>query len=151
MAAHGICFDFYYRPKPSQIGQNSSAAAADTRLAQLRIHIVDSTMNMTRKKYNAPPDGGFTIPRICTLLFLAVLLTADKSFTAFLMQNKASSKLILLNPEIECLKTLKQSKQSILRLTFFKTNPVESRNRILAYRTLGQSKQSRLHVNFFRN
>jgi hypothetical protein len=27
MAAHGICFDFYYRPKPSQIGQNGSAAA----------------------------------------------------------------------------------------------------------------------------
>ena len=33
MAAHGICFDFYYRPKPSQIGQNDSAAAADARLA----------------------------------------------------------------------------------------------------------------------
>ena len=30
MAAHGICFDFHYRPKPSQIGQNSLAAAADT-------------------------------------------------------------------------------------------------------------------------
>ena len=28
MVAHGICFDFYYRPKPSQIGQNGSAAAA---------------------------------------------------------------------------------------------------------------------------
>ena len=33
MAAHGICFDFYYRPKPSQIGQNGAAAAADARLA----------------------------------------------------------------------------------------------------------------------
>ena len=33
MAVHGICFDFYYRPKPSQIGQNSSAAAADACLA----------------------------------------------------------------------------------------------------------------------
>ena len=33
MAAHGICFDFHYRPKPSQIGQNGSAAAADARLA----------------------------------------------------------------------------------------------------------------------
>ena len=32
MAAHGICFDFYYQPKPSQIGQNSLAAAADARL-----------------------------------------------------------------------------------------------------------------------
>ena len=33
MAAHEICFDFYYQPKPSQIGQNGSAAAADARLA----------------------------------------------------------------------------------------------------------------------
>jgi hypothetical protein len=33
MASHGICFDFYYRPKPSQIGQNGLAAAADTCLA----------------------------------------------------------------------------------------------------------------------
>ena len=28
-----ICFDFYYWPKPSQIGQNGLAAAADARLA----------------------------------------------------------------------------------------------------------------------
>ena len=33
MAAHGICFDFYYRPKQSQIGQNGLAAAANARLA----------------------------------------------------------------------------------------------------------------------
>ena len=33
MAAHGISFGFYYRPKPSQFGQNSSAAAADAPLA----------------------------------------------------------------------------------------------------------------------
>ena len=32
MAAHGICFDFYYRPKPSQIGQKGLAAASDARL-----------------------------------------------------------------------------------------------------------------------
>ena len=32
MAAHGIRFDFYYGPKPSKIGQNGSAAAADARL-----------------------------------------------------------------------------------------------------------------------
>ena len=31
MAAHGICFDFYW-PKPREIGQNGSAAAADDRL-----------------------------------------------------------------------------------------------------------------------
>ena len=37
MAAHGICFDFYYRPKPSQIGQNGLAAAADARLAEVDI------------------------------------------------------------------------------------------------------------------
>ena len=37
MAAHGICFDFYYWPKPSQIGHNGSAAAADARLAA-KIH-----------------------------------------------------------------------------------------------------------------
>ena len=35
MAAHGICFDFYYRPKPSQIGQNGSAAAADARVTAI--------------------------------------------------------------------------------------------------------------------
>ena len=35
MAAHGICFDFYYCPKPSQIGQNSSEVAADARLAAI--------------------------------------------------------------------------------------------------------------------
>jgi hypothetical protein len=33
MAAHGICFDFYYRPKPSQIRQNDLALAADACLA----------------------------------------------------------------------------------------------------------------------
>ena len=33
MASHGICFDFYYWPKPSQTGQNGSAAAADAPLA----------------------------------------------------------------------------------------------------------------------
>ena len=120
MAAHGICFDFYYRPKPSQIGQNSSAAAADAPLAEdthCRQHY-----EYDKKKYNAPPDGGFTIPRICTLLFLAVLLTADKSFTAFLMQNKASSKLILLNQEIECFKNFKAIKAIYTAFDFFKTN-----------------------------
>ena len=34
MAAHGICFDFYYQPKSSQIGQNGLAAAADACLAE---------------------------------------------------------------------------------------------------------------------
>ena len=34
IAVHGICFDFYYWPKPSQIGQNGSAAASDARLAE---------------------------------------------------------------------------------------------------------------------
>ena len=29
VATHGICFDFYYRPKLRQIGQNSLTAAAD--------------------------------------------------------------------------------------------------------------------------
>ena len=33
MAANGICFDLYYQPKPSKVGQNGSAAAADARLA----------------------------------------------------------------------------------------------------------------------
>ena len=33
MAAHGICFGFYYRLKPSQIVQNGLTAAADTRFA----------------------------------------------------------------------------------------------------------------------
>ena len=33
MAAHVICFDFYYPPKPRQIGQNGSGAAADDCLA----------------------------------------------------------------------------------------------------------------------
>jgi len=39
MAAHGICFDFYYRPKPSQTGQNGLAAAADARLAGCELSI----------------------------------------------------------------------------------------------------------------
>ena len=34
MAAHGICFDFYYRPKLSQIGHNGSALAVDACLAE---------------------------------------------------------------------------------------------------------------------
>ena len=33
MAARGICFYFYYRPKLSQIGQKGLAGAADARLA----------------------------------------------------------------------------------------------------------------------
>ena len=33
MVAYRVCFDFYYRPKPSQIGQMGSAAAANARLA----------------------------------------------------------------------------------------------------------------------
>ena len=33
MAAHGICFDFYYQPKLSQIGENGLAAAASAHLA----------------------------------------------------------------------------------------------------------------------
>ena len=33
MASHGICFDFYYQPKPSQTGQNGPGAAANARLA----------------------------------------------------------------------------------------------------------------------
>ena len=41
MAAHGICFDFYYWPKPSQMWQNGSAAAADARLAA-KIHEIES-------------------------------------------------------------------------------------------------------------
>ena len=39
MAAHGICFDIYYRPKLSQIGQNGSAAAADARLTEIWIFL----------------------------------------------------------------------------------------------------------------
>ena len=35
MTAHEICFDFYYRPKPSQTKKNSSTAAADARLPTL--------------------------------------------------------------------------------------------------------------------
>ena len=35
MAAHEICFDFYYRPKPCHTGQNGSAAAAEARLAAI--------------------------------------------------------------------------------------------------------------------
>ena len=38
MTAHGICFDFYYRPKPNQTGQNGSVAAADTGLADLDVY-----------------------------------------------------------------------------------------------------------------
>ena len=37
LAAHGIFFEFYYRPKPSQTGQKVSAAAADARLVALRL------------------------------------------------------------------------------------------------------------------
>ena len=33
IAVHGICFDFYYQPKLSQIGQDGSVAAADACLA----------------------------------------------------------------------------------------------------------------------
>ena len=44
MAAHGICFDFYYRPKPSKIGQNGTAAAADASLAVGYISICASHM-----------------------------------------------------------------------------------------------------------
>ena len=41
MAAHGICFDFYYWPKPSQMWQNGSAVAADARLTA-KIHEIES-------------------------------------------------------------------------------------------------------------
>jgi hypothetical protein len=41
MAAHEICFDFYYQSKPKQIRQNNSAVADDDRLtdciSQIRI------------------------------------------------------------------------------------------------------------------
>ena len=37
MAAHGICFDFYYQPKPSQFGQNGLAATSDARLADVSL------------------------------------------------------------------------------------------------------------------
>ena len=45
MTAHGICFDFYYRPKSSQIVQNGSAAAADARLAVCIQLYVDHTVS----------------------------------------------------------------------------------------------------------
>jgi hypothetical protein len=32
MSAHGICFDFYYWPKPRGTGQNGCRAFVDTRL-----------------------------------------------------------------------------------------------------------------------
>ena len=35
MAAHGICFDSYYCPKPRQIGQNGRPPFVDTPLAGL--------------------------------------------------------------------------------------------------------------------
>ena len=35
MAAHEICFDFYYWLKQNQIGQNVLAAAADAHLADV--------------------------------------------------------------------------------------------------------------------
>ena len=45
MASHGICFDFYYQPKLSKIGQNNSAAAADACLAVVYLSICASHMN----------------------------------------------------------------------------------------------------------
>ena len=38
MAAHGICFDFYYRPKPRQTGQKGCRAFVDTHLAGKHDH-----------------------------------------------------------------------------------------------------------------
>ena len=35
MKCHGLCFDFYYQPKPRQTGQNGCIAFVDTCLADL--------------------------------------------------------------------------------------------------------------------
>ena len=35
MAAHGICFDFYYQPKPRQTGQNGCRVFVDTHFPAL--------------------------------------------------------------------------------------------------------------------
>jgi hypothetical protein len=40
MAAHGSYFDFYYRPKPRQTGQNGCPAFVDTHLAIHQYFIV---------------------------------------------------------------------------------------------------------------
>ena len=45
MAAHGICFDFYYPPKPSQIWQNGSTSAADTHLAVKHKYLINGMIS----------------------------------------------------------------------------------------------------------
>ena len=37
MAAHGICFDFYFWPKPRKIGQIGCRSFVDTGLAEMMI------------------------------------------------------------------------------------------------------------------
>ena len=80
MAAHVICFDFYYLPKPRLIGQNGSAAAADTRLNGLNtghykkgillgllgttheVHIVHYALLMMSKK-ESPRNHPWVLPK----------------------------------------------------------------------------------------
>ena len=61
MAAHGICFDFYYRPKPSQIRQNGSAAAADARLAGFMKIIGYSFRHFLTTLCNIPKPAWFLV------------------------------------------------------------------------------------------
>ena len=53
MAAHGICFEFYYRSMPSQTGQIGSAAAANACLADCGIcfFLIEQTWNETIRIY----------------------------------------------------------------------------------------------------
>ena len=58
MTAHGICFDFHYRPKLSQIGQNNSAAAADARLTAL-VETIDHCLPAFFMHNNSSTTGVF--------------------------------------------------------------------------------------------
>ena len=48
MAAHGICFNFYYQPKPWQSGQNGCQAFVDTCLAAImqKVYFINAKKNM---------------------------------------------------------------------------------------------------------
>ena len=72
MAAHGICFDFYYWAKPSQIGQNGSAAAADARLAANRtqIHVCPRKL-FEKKKFRVLSTYNFA----CRLVVVDVVVS----------------------------------------------------------------------------
>ena len=109
MAAHAICFDFYYQPLPSRIGQNTWRTPAVTvrsvYVSCFLLHICFSSVNNNRnytlpRYYLYDPKVGYQVEKPLTngrriLITIAPLLIVSSYY--YIVHNNTPVKYIVVS------------------------------------------------------